>query len=52
MFSVEKLRAIATQLNLVPPPGSEHEADWHRLDEEFLRELLVIYIFYFSFNLQ
>lgn len=38
---MEKLRAIATHLNLVPPPGCENEAPWHRMDKEFLKELLV-----------
>lgn len=37
----EKLRAIATYLHLVPPIDKENEASWCRLDEEFLRELLV-----------
>ncbi|KAI5643113.1 intron-binding protein aquarius [Phthorimaea operculella] len=35
------LRAIATYLNLVPPEGKEEEAPWHRLDKEFLKELLI-----------
>lgn len=37
----EKLRAIATYLNLVPSTEEEKEAAWCRLDEQFLRELLV-----------
>lgn len=40
-FSQEKLRAIAVYLNLVPPPNEEETAKWCRLDEIFLRELLV-----------
>ncbi|XP_060536471.1 RNA helicase aquarius isoform X2 [Cylas formicarius] len=37
----EKLRAIATYLSLVPPVGDEEKYDWIRLDEDFLRELLI-----------
>ncbi|XP_018567368.1 intron-binding protein aquarius isoform X2 [Anoplophora glabripennis] len=37
----EKLRLIATYLNLVPPPEKEEEFNWCRLDEIFLRELLI-----------
>ncbi|KAJ8958745.1 hypothetical protein NQ318_016473 [Aromia moschata] len=40
-LSQEKLRLIATYLNLVPPPGKEDEYKWCRLDENFLRELLI-----------
>ncbi|KAG5894903.1 hypothetical protein JTB14_030608 [Gonioctena quinquepunctata] len=40
-LSQDKLRLIATYLNLVPPPEKEEESKWCRLDEEFLRELLV-----------
>lgn len=40
-FSENALRAIATYLNLVPPEGKENEAPWHRMDKEFLKELLV-----------
>lgn len=40
-FSQEKLRAIASYLNLVPPVEREKEEDWYRLDIDFLRELLV-----------
>lgn len=40
-FSEKALRAIATYLHLVPPEGKESEAPWHRLDKEFLKELLV-----------
>lgn len=41
LTSDKALRAIATYLNLVPPEGKENEAPWHRLDKDFLRELLV-----------
>ncbi|XP_008195128.2 RNA helicase aquarius [Tribolium castaneum] len=37
----DKLRLIATYLKLVPSPEEETEVNWCRLDEEFLRELLV-----------
>ncbi|KAF2905333.1 hypothetical protein ILUMI_00835 [Ignelater luminosus] len=37
----DKLRAIATYLNLVPTTENENDFKWCRLDEEFLRELLV-----------
>ncbi|KAJ8928422.1 hypothetical protein NQ314_019011 [Rhamnusium bicolor] len=37
----EKLILIATYLNLVPPPETEMEYKWCRLDETFLRELLI-----------
>ncbi|XP_047537056.1 RNA helicase aquarius [Vanessa atalanta] len=40
-LSDKALRAIATYLNLVPPEGKENEAPWHRLDKEFLKELLI-----------
>ncbi|XP_045537954.1 RNA helicase aquarius [Papilio machaon] len=40
-LSDKALRAIATYLNLVPPEGKEDEAPWHRLDKEFLKELLI-----------
>ncbi|XP_045453071.1 RNA helicase aquarius [Melitaea cinxia] len=40
-LSDKALRAIATYLNLVPPEGREEEAPWHRLDKEFLKELLI-----------
>ncbi|CAH1983386.1 unnamed protein product [Acanthoscelides obtectus] len=40
-LSQEKLRLIATYLNLVPPPGKEDEFKWCRLDEIFLKELLI-----------
>jgi hypothetical protein len=39
--SEEKLRAIASYLNLVPPVEREKEENWYRLDIDFLRELLV-----------
>lgn len=41
IFSQEKLRSIASYLNLVPPKEREKEENWYRLDIEFLRELLV-----------
>ncbi|OWR49548.1 Intron-binding protein aquarius [Danaus plexippus plexippus] len=40
-LSDKALRAIATYLNLVPTEGKEDEAPWHRLDKDFLRELLI-----------
>ncbi|CAG9565443.1 unnamed protein product [Danaus chrysippus] len=40
-LSDKALRAIATYLNLVPMEGKEDEAPWHRLDKDFLRELLI-----------
>ncbi|KAJ3647426.1 hypothetical protein Zmor_019305 [Zophobas morio] len=40
-LSRDKLRLIATYLKLVPAPEEEKEIDWCRLDEEFLRELLI-----------
>ncbi|XP_018334120.1 RNA helicase aquarius [Agrilus planipennis] len=40
-LSQEKLRAIATYLNLVPAPEEEKLINWCRLDETFLRELLI-----------
>ncbi|XP_028036701.1 RNA helicase aquarius isoform X2 [Bombyx mandarina] len=40
-LSDKALRAIATYLNLVPPEGKEDETPWHRLDKDFLRELLI-----------
>ncbi|CAG9762602.1 unnamed protein product [Ceutorhynchus assimilis] len=40
-LSRDQLRAIATYLCLVPPPGEEENFKWCRLDEEFLKELLV-----------
>ncbi|XP_030764098.1 RNA helicase aquarius [Sitophilus oryzae] len=40
-LSQEKLRSIATYLNLVPIPGEEEQFKWCRLDEQFLKELLI-----------
>ncbi|KAL6447091.1 hypothetical protein ACFW04_001442 [Cataglyphis niger] len=40
-LSQEKLRSIASYLNLVPPKEREKEENWYRLDIEFLRELLI-----------
>ena len=40
-LSTEKLRAIATYLNLVPPPERENIENWVRSDHDFLLELLV-----------
>lgn len=40
-LSQEKLRLIATYLNLVPSPGEEEKFKWCRLDAQFLRELLI-----------
>ncbi|KAJ8912549.1 hypothetical protein NQ315_006620 [Exocentrus adspersus] len=41
-LSQEKLRLIATYLNLVPSPEIEEQYKWCRLDEIFLRELLIL----------
>ncbi|OXU23077.1 hypothetical protein TSAR_003253, partial [Trichomalopsis sarcophagae] len=40
-LSQEKLRAIASYLNLVPPEDREQVENWYRLDLEFMRELLI-----------
>ncbi|XP_041969753.1 RNA helicase aquarius [Aricia agestis] len=40
-LSDKALRAIATYLNLIPAEGREEEAPWHRLDKDFLKELLI-----------
>lgn len=40
-LSLDKLRAIATYLNLVPPEERQHIEDWVRIDHEFILELLV-----------
>ncbi|XP_022116250.2 RNA helicase aquarius [Pieris rapae] len=40
-LSDRALRAIANYLNLIPPEGRESEAAWHRLDKQFLQELLI-----------
>ncbi|XP_019770956.2 RNA helicase aquarius isoform X1 [Dendroctonus ponderosae] len=40
-LSCDQLKAIATYLCLVPPAGQEENYKWCRLDESFLRELLV-----------
>ncbi|XP_023721856.1 RNA helicase aquarius [Cryptotermes secundus] len=40
-LSQEKLRSIATYLNLVPPPDKAEVEDWFRFDNDFLLELLV-----------
>ncbi|XP_053613810.1 RNA helicase aquarius isoform X2 [Plodia interpunctella] len=40
-LSDKALRDIATYLNLVPAEGKEKEAPWHRVDKEFLKELLI-----------
>ncbi|XP_068993772.1 RNA helicase aquarius [Neodiprion pinetum] len=40
-LSQEKLRSIATYLNLVPPEEREVDENWYRLDLGFLRELLI-----------
>ncbi|XP_046750844.1 RNA helicase aquarius isoform X2 [Diprion similis] len=40
-LSQEKLRSIATYLNLVPPEEREVDENWYRLDLDFLRELLI-----------
>jgi hypothetical protein len=40
-YSQEKLRSIATYLNLVPPPDKAEAEDWFRFDSDFLLELLV-----------
>lgn len=41
IFSQEKLRSIASYLNLVPPEERQKDENWYRLDIDFLRELLV-----------
>jgi hypothetical protein len=41
VYSQEKLRSIATYLNLVPPPDKAEVEDWFRFDNDFLLELLV-----------
>lgn len=40
-LSRDQLRAIATYLCLVPSSGDEENFKWCRMDQEFLRELLV-----------
>ncbi|KAL6255928.1 hypothetical protein P5V15_013168 [Pogonomyrmex californicus] len=40
-LSQEKLRSIASYLNLVPPVEREKDENWYRLDIDFLRELLI-----------
>ncbi|XP_011502615.1 PREDICTED: intron-binding protein aquarius [Ceratosolen solmsi marchali] len=40
-LSQEKLRSIASYLNLVPPIEREKDENWYRLDLDFLRELLI-----------
>ncbi|XP_018395286.1 PREDICTED: intron-binding protein aquarius [Cyphomyrmex costatus] len=40
-LSQEKLRSIASYLNLVPPTEREKDENWYRLDIDFLRELLI-----------
>ncbi|XP_049959812.1 RNA helicase aquarius [Schistocerca serialis cubense] len=40
-LSQQKLRAIATYLNLVPGEESAEVEEWHRVDRNFLLELLV-----------
>jgi hypothetical protein len=42
--SQEKLRSIATYLNLVPPPDKVDVEDWFRFDRDFLLELLVWFV--------
>jgi hypothetical protein len=39
--SQEKLRSIASYLNLVPPLDKAEVEDWFRFDRDFLLELLV-----------
>jgi hypothetical protein len=39
--SQEKLRGIASYLNLVPAPDKAEVEDWFRFDRDFLLELLV-----------
>jgi len=39
--SQEKLRSIASYLNLVPPSDKTAVEDWFRFDRDFLLELLV-----------
>lgn len=41
LFSQEKLRSIASYLNLVPPEERASDENWYRLDMDFLQELLV-----------
>ncbi|KAJ8670444.1 hypothetical protein QAD02_001703 [Eretmocerus hayati] len=40
-LSQDKLRAIASYLNLVPPEERERIENWYRLDLDFLKELLI-----------
>ncbi|KAG7202604.1 hypothetical protein KM043_009794 [Ampulex compressa] len=40
-LSPEKLKLIASYLNLVPPEEREKDENWYRLDTDFLRELLI-----------
>ncbi|XP_066599155.1 RNA helicase aquarius [Prorops nasuta] len=40
-LSQEKLKSIASYLNLVPPEEREKDENWYRLDMDFLRELLI-----------
>ncbi|XP_043273212.1 RNA helicase aquarius [Venturia canescens] len=40
-LSQEKLRSIASYLNLVPPEEREVNENWYRLDMDFLQELLI-----------
>ncbi|XP_063985951.1 RNA helicase aquarius [Diachasmimorpha longicaudata] len=37
----EKLKAIASYLNLVPPEDRLNDENWYRLDMDFLQELLI-----------
>ncbi|CAK9809263.1 RNA helicase aquarius [Anthophora plagiata] len=41
LLSQEKLRSIASYLNLVPSEAREKEENWYRYDIDFLRELLI-----------
>ncbi|CAK9822321.1 RNA helicase aquarius [Anthophora retusa] len=41
LLSQEKLRSIASYLNLVPSEEREKEENWYRYDIDFLRELLI-----------
>ncbi|KAG8332686.1 hypothetical protein J6590_017911 [Homalodisca vitripennis] len=40
-LSEDKLRAIATYLNLVPPTDKMEQENWFRFDSQFLLELLI-----------
>lgn len=49
-LSRDQLRAIATYLCLVPSSGDEENYKWCRMDQDFLRELLVSSYLTFTTN--